>query len=159
LGCVFDFWRLLDFTWLSRDRIRRRDEASQIVVYASFLVFPAFPALHRLFLLLKLPLTVQYTTQNKHTTTQHNTQCFVVFSSGRSGCATPEGWDGMEMVWRVVGAEMAMAMAMASVQTDRPRSLVTDDTNNLIIISRLGLAANILTLACRNIRHGVAVHS
>jgi hypothetical protein len=59
----------------------------------------------------------------------------------------------MEMVWRVVGAEMA------SVQRDRPRSLVTDDAENLIIISRLGLAANILTLACRNIRHGVAVHS
>jgi hypothetical protein len=64
----------------------------------------------------------------------------------------------MEMVWRVVGAEMA------SVQTDRQRDRQTQElgnghAENLIIISRLGLAANILTLACRNIRHGVAVHS
>jgi hypothetical protein len=60
----------------------------------------------------------------------------------------------MEMVWQVVGAEMA------SVQTDRQtQELGNGHAENLIIISRLGLAANILTLACRNIRHGVAVHS
>jgi hypothetical protein len=97
LRCVFDFWRLLDFTWLSRDRIRRRDEASQIVVYASFLAFFAFPALLHLFLLLKLPLTVQYTTQNK---TQRNTTQHPMLSSSR--LEDPDvrrledgmGWDG-----------------------------------------------------------------
>jgi hypothetical protein len=103
---------------------------------------------------------LQYSTQRKtkHNATQHNTQCCRPLVWKIRMCdAWRMGWDGMEMVWRVVGAEMASVQT--DRQTDRPRSLVTDDAENLIIIGRLGLPANILTLACRNIRHGVAVHS
>jgi hypothetical protein len=103
--------------------------------------------------------TPAYSTQRK---TKHNATQHPMLSPSRLEDPDVRHLeDGMEMemerVWWVVGAEMA------SVQTDRQtdrqtQELGNGDAENLIIIGRLGLAANILTLACRNIRHGIAVH-